>query len=72
MRALLQKRSEAGLHWRYSSSKKLATARSRLADELTTVATLGYESYFLTVADIADMARERGIRVAARVAVLAR
>lgn len=66
MRALLQKRSEAGLHWRYSSSKKLATARSRLADELTTVATLGYESYFLTVADIADMARERGIRVAAR------
>jgi error-prone DNA polymerase len=66
LRSLLQERSEAGLHWRYSSSKTLAVARDRLADELTTVATLGYESYFLTVADIAQMARDRGIRVAAR------
>ena len=30
------------------------------------MATLGYESYFLTVADVTDMARGAGIRVAAR------
>lgn len=66
MQSLLRARSEAGLHWRYSDSATIATARQRLDDELATVATLGYESYFLTVADITDMARERGIRVAAR------
>ncbi len=66
MRSLLRTRSEAGLNWRYNDSKTLEKARQRLDDELTTVATLGYESYFLTVADITDMAREAGIRVAAR------
>ena len=66
MQALLRTRSEAGLHWRYSDSATIVQARKRLDDELATVATLGYESYFLTVADITDMARERGIRVAAR------
>ncbi|MFM8621463.1 MAG: DNA polymerase III subunit alpha [Candidatus Nanopelagicaceae bacterium] len=66
MRALLRNRCELGLNWRYSSSDDLAKARARLDDELATVATLGYESYFLTVADVADMARGAGIRVAAR------
>ena len=66
MQAILRARSEAGLNWRYSNSAIIAKARERLDDELTTVATLGYESYFLTVADITDMARQRGIRVAAR------
>ena len=66
MRALLRNRCESGLNWRYSSSDDLAKARARLDDELATVATLGYESYFLTVADVADMARDTGIRVAAR------
>ena len=66
MQSLLRARSEAGLNWRYSDSATIAKARQRLDDELATVATLGYESYFLTVADITDMARERGIRVAAR------
>jgi error-prone DNA polymerase len=66
MQALLRSRSEAGLNWRYSDSPTIARARQRLDDELATVATLGYESYFLTVADITDMARDRGIRVAAR------
>ncbi len=66
MQSLLRARSEAGLHWRYSDGATIAQARRRLDDELTTVATLGYESYFLTVADITDMAREQGIRVAAR------
>ncbi len=66
MQSILRARSEAGLHWRYSDSATIEQARQRLDDELATVATLGYESYFLTVADITDMARERGIRVAAR------
>ena len=66
MRALLRARSEAGINWRYSSNDQISKARARLDDELATVATLGYESYFLTVADIADMARDAGIRVAAR------
>lgn len=66
MRSLLRSRSEAGLHWRYSDNRTIERARQRLDDELSTVATLGYESYFLTVADITDMARDRGIRVAAR------
>ena len=66
MRALLRNRCESGLNWRYSSSDDLAKARARLDDELATVATLGYESYFLTVADVAEMARGAGIRVAAR------
>jgi len=66
MRTLLRSRSEAGINWRYTSSDQISKARARLDDELATVATLGYESYFLTVADIADMARDAGIRVAAR------
>jgi error-prone DNA polymerase len=66
MRTLLRSRSEAGINWRYNSSNQISKARARLDDELATVATLGYESYFLTVADISDMARDAGIRVAAR------
>ena len=66
MRTLLRTRSEAGINWRYNSSDQISKARARLDDELATVATLGYESYFLTVADISDMARDAGIRVAAR------
>jgi error-prone DNA polymerase len=66
MRTLLRSRSEAGINWRYTSSDQINKARARLDDELATVATLGFESYFLTVADIADMARNAGIRVAAR------
>jgi error-prone DNA polymerase len=66
MRRLLRERSQAGLHWRYTDSAQIRKAQARLDDELATVATLGFESYFLTVADITDMAREKGIRVAAR------
>lgn len=66
MRSLLRSRCESGLNWRYSDSSMITKAKQRLDDELATVATLGYESYFLTVADITDMARERLIRVAAR------
>jgi error-prone DNA polymerase len=66
MRTLLRTRSEAGINWRYNDGATIARVRARLDDELATVATLGYESYFLTVADITDMARAADIRVAAR------
>jgi error-prone DNA polymerase len=66
MRTLLRSRAESGIHWRYSKNLEVKAARLRLDDELATVASLGYESYFLTVADIAQMARDEGIRVAAR------
>jgi error-prone DNA polymerase len=66
MRQILRARTESGLHWRYTDSARIKQARTRLDDELATVATLGFESYFLTVADITDMARDKGIRVAAR------
>lgn len=42
------------------------SALIRLEEELATVSTLGYEAYFLAVADIVDMARRAGIRTAAR------
>ena len=65
--AQLRSRSHDGLR-RYShSSRSLFNSASvRLEEELATIRTLGFESYFLTVADITDMARARGIRVAAR------
>jgi error-prone DNA polymerase len=63
--AQLRSRCETGLSRRYVGSKSVVAA-SRLEEELSAIRTLGYESYFLTVADITDMSRERGIRVAAR------
>ena len=60
----LRQRSESGLH-RYNAALS-AQAAQRLEEELATVRTLGYEAYFLAVADITDIARSKGIRVAAR------
>ena len=42
------------------------SAQDRLAEELATIRHLGFESYFLTVANIAKSAKAKGIRVAAR------
>ena len=60
----LRQRSESGLH-RYTGALSVQ-ASQRLEEELSTVRKLGYEAYFLAVADIADIARAKGIRVAAR------
>ena len=38
----------------------------RLDDELAVIDTLGYPTYFLTVAEVTDLIRARGVRVAAR------
>ena len=40
--------------------------QDRLAEELDVIAQLGYATYFLTVAEVTDLIRDKGIRVAAR------
>jgi error-prone DNA polymerase len=60
----LRQRTRAALS-RYTGELSVKAA-VRLEEELETVTTLGFEPYFLSVAAVADMARARGIRVAAR------
>ena len=66
--AVLRARCEAGIGRRYpgASERHLETVRRRLDDELATIASLGYPTYFLTVAEVCDLIRDRGVRVAAR------
>ena len=61
----LRERSYSGINWRYGSEVS-SDVIDRLEKELQIIKTLGYESYFLTVADVTDRARNSGIRVAAR------
>lgn len=61
---ILRARCEAGLD-RYRGAERIA-ARHRLEEELRTIATLGFATYFLTVAEVVDLTRGLGIRVAAR------
>ena len=56
----LARLSEAGLHWRYPEGPP-DRVRAQMAHELTLIAKLRYEPYFLTVHDIVDFARKRGI-----------
>jgi error-prone DNA polymerase len=63
--AILRERCLVGLNSRPASGSG-AEVRSRLDDELATIAELGYATYFLTVADVVDLIRDRGVRVAAR------
>ncbi len=62
--ALLRERCEAGLGRRVMPAT--AEVRRRLDDELRVIETLGYPSYFLTVADVVDLIRDMGVRAAAR------
>lgn len=63
-RRTLQQRCEAGLA-RYSDHQR-PLVEQRLTAELEVVTQHGFETYFLTVADIVDSIRARGIRCAAR------
>jgi error-prone DNA polymerase len=63
--AALRARCEAGIGRRYGSAPRQRIWK-RLDDELQTIATLGYASYFLTVADVTDLVRDLRIRCAAR------
>ncbi|MDR1851988.1 MAG: DNA polymerase III subunit alpha [Propionibacteriaceae bacterium] len=63
-RGELRNRCEAGLIRRYGKVNR--ETRERLEHELEVIAGFEFERYFLTVSDIVDMIRGRGIRVAAR------
>jgi len=65
---VLWQRAHAGISWRYPglSEDKLLPVRHRLHQELITINKLGFSTYFLTVADVAQMIRDMRIRTAAR------
>ena len=62
--AVLRARCEVGLARRGMSLTHEVS--SRLEQELGIIRTLGYPSYFLTVADVVDLIRGMGVRCAAR------
>ena len=65
---VLWQKAEAGIGWRYPgvSTKELVKIQHRLNQELITINQLGFATYFLTVADVAQMIRDMKIRIAAR------
>jgi error-prone DNA polymerase len=63
--AVLRQRIEAGAA-RRGVDLHDGQVRTRLEDELDVVRQLGYPSYFLTVADVVDLIKGMGVRVAAR------
>ncbi|MGH8895389.1 MAG: DNA polymerase III subunit alpha, partial [Actinomycetes bacterium] len=62
--AMLRERCEAGLGRRAMAAT--SAVRNRLEEEMGVIEKLGYPSYFLTVADVVDLIRDMGVRVAAR------
>lgn len=65
---LLWQKTHEAIGWRYPgiSQSKLQTVQHRLAAELMTIHKLEFATYFLTVADVAQMIRDMKIRTAAR------
>lgn len=61
----LRLRCEAAIGSRYGSAPRMRIW-TRLDDELETIRALGYATYFLTVADVADLIGRMGVRRAAR------
>lgn len=61
----LRHRCDAAIGARYGSAPKMRIW-TRLDDELEMIRTLGYASYFLTVADVTDLIGQMRIRRAAR------
>ncbi len=64
--ALLRQRCEEAIPHRYARADDRRQATDRLADELQTITYLGFAGYFLTVAEVVALIKERGVRVAAR------
>ena len=65
---VLWQKSHAAISWRYPSVRaaELAQIQHRLSKELIAINQLGFSTYFLTVADVAQMIRDMKIRIAAR------
>ncbi|MEP6854903.1 MAG: PHP domain-containing protein [Pedococcus sp.] len=66
--AKLEQRCRGAVATRYPGvgEKEFAAVERRLTDELKVIAELGYPTYFLTVAEVVDLIRGMGVRVAAR------
>ena len=64
--AALQHRCRSAVEARYGSASERRSAQERLDEELQTIRQLGFAGYFLTVAEVVDLVKARGIRVAAR------
>lgn len=63
---ILQRRCADEIAGAYPDPADRSAAGARLADELQTIARMGFAGYFLTVAEVVRLIRDRGIRVAAR------
>ena len=63
---VLRHRCQAALPHRYAERSLRRAAQERLESELATISALGYGGYFLTVAEVVDLIRGMGVRVAAR------
>ena len=65
---LLWQKTHDAIHWRWPniSQAKLQQVQHRLSQELITIHKLEFATYFLTVADVAQMIRDMKIRTAAR------
>ncbi|GAA5028897.1 DNA polymerase III subunit alpha [Terrabacter aeriphilus] len=65
---VLARRCRESIPGRYPgrSEPELRAVSDRLEDELGVIGGLGYATYFLTVAQVCDLIREMGVRVAAR------
>ena len=65
---VLFQKVQSGVNWRYGSvsGKERTKIQHRLSQELITINKLGFATYFLTVADVAQMIRDMNIRIAAR------
>jgi len=65
---VLWQKAHDGVEWRYrdASPKQKLQVQHRLSQELITINKLGFATYFLTVADVAQMIRDMKIRSAAR------
>ena len=63
---VLLHRCRSAIDERFTTLRTHRAATERLEAELATIATLGYGGYFLTVAEVVDLIRGMGVRVAAR------
>ncbi len=64
--ALLRQRCSDAIPRRYARADDRRAAERRLEEELATITHLQFSGYFLTVAEVVELIKDRGVRVAAR------
>lgn len=65
---VLWQKAHAAISWRYpgANAALLSQVQHRLSKELIAINQLGFATYFLTVADVAQMIRDMRVRISAR------